>query len=206
MHLAAVKARTGQGKQKVGHNAIKLIVSRKTLERLEQYRKQVGESGVGPSRRDSALDDDVSAAAQLWSRSPSPVNARSRRGEALARLEKTFPVDRGAIVEPAFSGSYEKDLQNPLLFLAERARNGWRIEESLDPAPPILPAANAPLPAHDLSLLGSWGAQELQGVFENQRTFFGLGLHGSRRDVGAGLDAVQRGVIKDDEVSELFAA
>lgn len=39
----------------------------------------------------------------------------------------------------------------------------------------------------------------------DQKTFFQHGLYGSKRDVSGGLDAVQRGVIPEDQVGELFA-
>jgi hypothetical protein len=42
-------------------------------------------------------------------------------------------------------------------------------------------------------------------MVRDQKTFFQHGLYGSKRDVSAGLDAVQRGIIGEDQVDELFA-
>lgn len=41
-------------------------------------------------------------------------------------------------------------------------------------------------------------------MVRDQKTFFQHGLYGSKRDVSAGLDAVQRGIIGEDQVEELF--
>jgi hypothetical protein len=41
-------------------------------------------------------------------------------------------------------------------------------------------------------------------MVRDQKTFFQHGLYGSKRDVSAGLDAVQRGLISEDQVDELF--
>ena len=71
-----------------------------------------------------------------------------------------------------------------------------------------LPRPVTMLPAEDRSLYDRWAAStvELQHVLEDTHRFYEHGLHGVKRDVGHGLDAVQRGLVKEDTVSRLFQA
>lgn len=128
-------------------------------------------------------------------------------------LEKDFPTDLDRSLDTNIdpetgtqpkSPLQDREFHNPLLFLAECARKGW----DSDTRPPTncysIPLPLGHLPPEDSALLQAWSAGEVQTVINDQRTFFQHGLHGSKRDVAGGLDAVQRGVVREGEVQALF--
>jgi hypothetical protein len=127
--------------------------------------------------------------------------------DTLAQLEKTFPTDTETHEDEPLScqiSSPQKDLQNPLLFLAECSRRGWDSKPKRS-EPLVIPLPATALPSEDQRLLDQWRAGDIQSMVQDQKTFFQHGLYGTKRDVSAGLDAVQRGIISEDQVDELFA-
>ncbi|WRT68793.1 uncharacterized protein IL334_005773 [Kwoniella shivajii] len=137
--------------------------------------------------------------------SASNATSSSRR-PALDELQQSFPTSRSdQIAIPthiASPGAIEGDLQNPLLWLAECARQGWDSQSVS--APLGFPPPRAVLPSEDLRLWNQWGNKELFRALHDQQTFFQHGLYGTKRDISQGLDPVQKGMIGEDEVSELF--
>lgn len=137
---------------------------------------------------------------------PAPKRARFSR-HTLEQLERTFPTGTEREVEEPPShhiSPSQQDLQNPLHFLAECARRGWD-SQSRWTEPLVIPRPPSGLPWEDQVLLDQWQGGDLERMAQDQRTFFQHGLYGSKRDVSKGLDAVQRGVIPEDQVGELFA-
>jgi hypothetical protein len=148
------------------------------------------------------------------SRPLSPVDNQSGRpskkarhnSDTLANLEKSFPTDAEMDGDEPLScqiSSPQKDLQNPLLFLAECSRRGWDSRPKKEPL--VIPLPTTSLPLEDQRLLEQWQVGDIQNMVRDQKTFFQHGLYGIKRDVSAGLDAVQRGIIPEDQVEELFA-
>jgi len=149
----------------------------------------------------------------FFTRPASPVDAgihpnkkaRFNR-DTLAHLEKTFPTDTEREGDEPLScqiSSPQKDLQNPLLFLAECSRRGWD-QHPKRTEPLVIPLPTTTLPWEDQRLLDQWQGADIKNMVRDQKTFFQHGLYGSKRDVSAGLDAVQRGLISEDQVDELF--
>ena len=136
----------------------------------------------------------------------------SKRG--LEQLDQQFPIDlgrdaqdeAGALSSPdAASPLHEqRDLQQPLLFLADCARRGWDAGARGISVKGI-PAALRDLPAEDAERLRQWTGEGVQGILQDQSRFFRHGLYGFKRDVSASLDVVQRGVSTEAEVGPLFA-
>ncbi|WWC98256.1 hypothetical protein V866_005147 [Kwoniella sp. B9012] len=137
---------------------------------------------------------------------PSSNIASSSRRPALDQLQESFPTSRSdQITLPTHISSpsaIEGDLQNPLLWLAECARQGW--DSQTVSAPLGFPPSRSVLPSEDLRLLNQWGNKELFKALHDQQTFFQHGLYGTKRDVSEGLDPVQKGLIVEEEVLELF--
>ncbi|WWC57478.1 uncharacterized protein I303_100010 [Kwoniella dejecticola CBS 10117] len=136
---------------------------------------------------------------------PSHIASSSRR-PALDQLQQSFPTSRSDqitlpthISSPSAIGG---DLQHPLLWLAECARQGW--DSQTVSAPLGFPPSRSVLPSDDLRLLNQWGNKELFKALHDQQTFFQHGLYGTKRDVSEGLDPVQKGLIVEEEVLELF--
>jgi hypothetical protein len=98
----------------------------------------------------------------------------------------------------------QRDLQQPLLFLADCARRGWDAGVRCTSVKGI-PAALRDLPAEDAERLRQWTGEGVQGILQDQSGFFRHGLYGFKRDVSASLDVVQRGVSTEAEVGPLFA-
>jgi hypothetical protein len=162
---------------------------------------------TGLSRHTSPFDP-------FFTRPASPVetgsvhpNKKARfNRDTLAHLEKTFPTDTEREGDEPLScqiSSPQKDLQNPLLFLAECSRRGWD-QHPKRTEPLVIPLPTTTLPWEDQRLLDQWQGGDIQSMVRDQKTFFQHGLYGSKRDVSAGLDAVQRGLISEDQVDELF--
>nr|XP_019049896.1 hypothetical protein I302_00315 [Kwoniella bestiolae CBS 10118]OCF28826.1 hypothetical protein I302_00315 [Kwoniella bestiolae CBS 10118] len=135
-----------------------------------------------------------------------PTSTVTSRRPALDELQQSFPTSRSdQITLPTHlsrPGAIEGDLQNPLLWLAECARQGWDSQSVS--APLGFPPPKSTLPAEDLRLWNQWGNKELFRALHDQQTFFQHGLYGTKRDVSEGLDPVQKGIIDEQEVAELF--
>jgi hypothetical protein len=159
------------------------------------------------SRQTSPFDPFFTRPASPVDTGPSRPNKKARFSrDTLAQLEKTFPTDTETQEDEPLScqiSSPQKDLQNPLLFLAECSRRGWD-SQSKKSEPLVIPLPAMALPWEDQKLLDQWRAGDIQCMVRDQKTFFQHGLYGSKRDVSAGLDAVQRGLIGEDQVDELF--
>lgn len=135
-----------------------------------------------------------------------PIKKTRFNRDTLAHLEKTFPTDTERDGDEPLScqiSSPGKDLQHPLLFLAECARRGWD-SDTKKTEPLVIPLPTTTLPWEDQRLLDQWQMSDIQAMVRDQKTFFQHGLYGSKRDVSAGLDAVQRGLITEEQVEELF--
>ncbi|ODN77560.1 hypothetical protein L202_04730 [Cryptococcus amylolentus CBS 6039] len=124
-------------------------------------------------------------------------------------LERSFPTGSERVPDSsqidAKEAGDQDDLHNPLLFLAECARKGW---DSTSPweSPLVMPAPVGKLPTEDAKNLEGWRLRHFEKVVEDQRSYFQHGLHGSKRDVGEGLDPVSWRIIVDKQVEPLFDA
>jgi hypothetical protein len=198
-----------------------------TDQKVNTGRRQSGRSlGLESSLSGSPYTDDAHDTAEptfsrqtspfdpFMTRPTSPIEATSGRPikktrfnrDTLAHLEKTFPTDTERDGDEPLScqiSSPGKDLQHPLLFLAECARRGWD-SDSKKTEPLVIPLPTTTLPWEDQRLLDQWQMSDIQAMVRDQKTFFQHGLYGSKRDVSAGLDAVQRGLITEEQVEELF--
>lgn len=120
----------------------------------------------------------------------------------LDSLERAFPIDSGPEVDADADSPQDRSLHQPLLFLADSARRGWDIgAESVVNA---VPGPVGELPLEDQERLSQWTASTVPQITRDQSAFFRHGLYGFKRDVGQGLDAVQRGVIRPSDVKSLF--
>ncbi|WWC60942.1 uncharacterized protein I303_103518 [Kwoniella dejecticola CBS 10117] len=107
---------------------------------------------------------------------------------------------------PRADFSSGRDVHNPLLFLAECARRGWDTADGSEWRDTmVVPAPTTNLPLEDAIRLGRWSKENLGKIISDQRKYFQLGLHGSKRDVSIGLDPVYQNVIKENQVEILFA-
>lgn len=208
-------------------------VSKKTLEKLSQHgdshtpnrdsgRRESWHSGTPQSPLTDDMDHSATTGLSrqtspfdpFFTRPASPAEAGSAHPnkkarfsrDTLAHLEKTFPTDTEREGDEPLScqiSSPQKDLQNPLLFLAECSRRGWD-QHPKRTEPLVIPLPTTTLPWEDQRLLDQWQVGDIKSMVRDQKTFFQHGLYGSKRDVSAGLDAVQRGLISEDQVDELF--
>jgi hypothetical protein len=208
-----------KGSKKYGHFDVWTdSCSRKTLEILRQAGessaglRQHGGGGFGGTEsrtRNAASGSDTIDL--IWTRPSTPESSEppgvlGTRRNVLARLDESFPtsretgIDHGTSLGQFYEKDIEKDIQNPLFFLAECARRRWGAEAT----PSLIPPSVNTLPSVDEQLLNQWDSGLLEQILQNQRVFFQHGLYGSKRDVGVGLDAVQRGIIPESDVEELF--
>ncbi|WWC88372.1 uncharacterized protein L201_003283 [Kwoniella dendrophila CBS 6074] len=132
--------------------------------------------------------------------------ASSSRRPGLDQLQQSFPTSRSSQISlpthHSDPSAVEGELQNPLLWLAECARQGWDSRHVSGPLG--FPSPVSVLPSEDIRLWNQWGHNELFRALHDQQTFFQHGLYGTKRDVSEGLDAVQKGIIAEEEVAELF--
>ena len=226
----AVESRVAESESKSAEQTDQAYdISKKTLEKLAHQ----GDSGDFGSRRQPSWNTDTPPSPQsdgnhsghtlsrqtspfepFFTRPTSPAEGTARPSkkarfnrDTLAQLEKTFPTDTETHEDEPLScqiSSPQKDLQNPLLFLAECSRRGWDSKPKRS-EPLVIPLPASALPSEDQRLLDQWRAGDIQSMVQDQKTFFQHGLYGTKRDVSAGLDAVQRGIISEDQVDELVA-
>lgn len=110
-----------------------------------------------------------------------------------------FPVD--SVEYDLAEQSRTLPFTNPLAFLVEQSSKSWGRESrklSLPPAPPLTD--------EETQLYECWTSSLLETVARQQTRFSALGVHGSKMDVAPGLDAVQRGLVPENRVKELFDA
>jgi hypothetical protein len=141
----------------------------------------------------------------------STINATPSQSffDQLDHLEKDFPtgLDRSTDVpstdSDVLSPLQRRDLENPLLFLAECARKGWN-SDFCPTGPLLIPSSSNALDGREARLFDLWNSGHIHTIIQDQRAFFQHGLYGSKRDVALNLDPVQRGVVGEHRVADLF--
>ena len=103
----------------------------------------------------------------------------------------------------------DRPYRDPLMALVHVAQAGWRPDagdqgESPGKAAPVLLCPG--LPREEAARLAKWTRPALQQAIDDETTYFSIGLHGSKRDVGAGLDPGQRGLVSEHRIKQLFQA
>nr|XP_019013685.1 uncharacterized protein I206_01756 [Kwoniella pini CBS 10737]OCF52466.1 hypothetical protein I206_01756 [Kwoniella pini CBS 10737] len=166
-------------------------------------------------RVQSPLDPFVSGISTLTSPVPFPSRPMPKTRPGMTRrtvqtMAGSFPIGSERAVSESVPGadfSSGRDVHNPLLFLAECARRGWDTADGSEwKDKMVVPAPITYLPLEDAIRLGRWSKENLGKIITDQRKYFQLGLHGSKRDVSVGLDPVYQHVIKEDQVDILFGS
>ena len=141
---------------------------------------------------------------------PFPPRGPQLTRKLLDLVEKDFPIRRetrdvdgyGENASP-YQYREKRQLQNPLLFLAECARQDWGAKSSLLGNVRV-PEPISTLPPEDVALLDMWAPTDVRMIMKDQHRYFEYGLFASKRDVGRDLDPVIRGVVKQEEVDVFF--
>ena len=145
----------------------------------------------------------VNGSSQLAPEDPSqPLTRR-----ILHELVDQFPVghDRDETSLTGFDGPRET-YKHPMVSLASIASRAWDTESPPDgrmESHGIASAFDIPLPPEDAAILRCWTFEALDKAVQQQTSFFEHGLHGSKRDVARGLDAIQRGIVTCERAREL---
>jgi hypothetical protein len=133
-------------------------------------------------------------------------------GRLLRTLGQRFPVGDDKEVVAAAAGPGAPDtghgcFHDPLPSITRIARQGWSLHEQQQPKCRARKAATLPaaaLPAEDMSLLRTWTPEALQKIMLDTTRYFEHGMQGSKRDVAAELDPLQRGLITKETAIRLF--
>ncbi len=99
--------------------------------------------------------------------------------------------------------------QDPLMCIASIAKRGWDLNDIQGTEQRVRLQAALPtvgLPQEDAALLDRWSPLALQEVMREQTSHFEHGVHGCKRDVARTLDPVQRGMITEVRLTQLFEA
>jgi hypothetical protein len=122
----------------------------------------------------------------------------------LKSLGAQFPVAKDRA-----GGEFNSDdkLSDPLQSIVSIANSGWDVDESFQAkrqAKHSTKLPNIDLHPEDVQLLEQWTPEALQRIMREQSTYFENGLYGCRRDVAPCLDPIQRNIITESRVEELF--
>ena len=137
-------------------------------------------------------------------------NGASRRRSGLERnlanIVHEFPAEGSR-----FDGRVPEDtseFQDPMWLMAGLAERGWNLQKSPDARKTVgndgLVASTSLQADGGRRLLGGWTPQALQSLEKEQSRYYRHGVLGSKCDVAAELDPVQRGLVTEERANELI--
>ena len=134
----------------------------------------------------------------------SSVHPRRLTRRLLNVLGQQFPIGKDRD-----EAEFQRIHGDPLMSIASIAKRGWDLNEPEGRGKRARRHAALPtvdLPPEDATLLDRWTPLALQDITREQTLRYEHGVHGAKRDVARALDPVQRGMISEARVNELFGA